>query len=98
MKIMDKKVFREIKIQKFRSLLIVSIVTVTVAMILGMRAGYPMIMATYEENMRHNNVADGRFTLTAPISDSNITQIRNDAEFLRSNNIADIEGSLISYS
>ena len=98
MKIMDRKVFREIKIQKFRSLLIVSIVTVTVAMILGMRAGYPMIMATYEENMRHNNVADGRFTLTAPISDSNITQIRNDAEFLRSNNIADIEGRLIIYS
>ncbi len=95
---MDKKVFREIKIQKFRSLLIVSIVTVTVAMILGMRAGYPMIMATYEENLRHNNVADGRFTLTAPIPHSNITQIRNDAEFLRSNNIADIEGRLIIYS
>ena len=98
MKIMDRKVFREIKQQKFRSLLIVSIVTVTIAMVLGMRAGYPMVMATYEENMRHNNIADGRFTLTAPIPDSNITQIRNDAEFMSSNNIADIEGRLIIYS
>ena len=67
MKIMDIKVFREIKQQKFRSLLIISIVAVTIAMVLGMRAGYPMVMASYEENLKYSNVADGRFTFTAPI-------------------------------
>ncbi len=95
MKIMDRKVLREIKNQKFRSLLIISIVTVTSAMILGMRGGHPMIMATYEENLRVNNVADGRFTFRSPIFESNVSQIKSDAEFMNSHQIADIEGRLI---
>ena len=98
MKIMDTKVFREIKQQKFRSILIVSIVAVTLAMVLGMRAGYPMIMASYEANLKNSNVADGRFTLTAPIPEESIEQIQNDTEFLTTNNIAAIEGRLIVYS
>ncbi len=98
MKIMDTKVFREIKQQKFRSILIVSIVAVTLTMVLGMRAGYPMMMASYEENLKNSNVADGRFTLTAPILGELIEQIENDTEFLTANDIADVEGRLITYS
>lgn len=98
MKIMDKKVFREIKNQKFRSILIVSIVAVTIAMILGMRAGYPMIMATYGENLIENNVADGRFSFRTPISEANVTAFQNDTQFMHDNHIADIEGRLYIYS
>ncbi|WP_457558634.1 ABC transporter permease [Candidatus Harpocratesius sp.] len=98
MNLMDIKVLREIKTQKFRSFLIITIVTVTIALILGMRSGGTMVLASYEENLRQNNVADGRFTFTAPVLDTNITQIQNDSVFLTKNNIADIEGRLIIYT
>ncbi|MCF2138761.1 MAG: ABC transporter permease [Candidatus Lokiarchaeota archaeon] len=98
MNLMDIKVLREIKIQKFRSFLIITIITVTIALILGMHSGGTMVLASYEENLRQNNVADGRFTFTAPVLDTNITQIQNDSVFLTKNNIADIEGRLIIYT
>ncbi|UYP45834.1 hypothetical protein NEF87_002119 [Candidatus Lokiarchaeum ossiferum] len=98
MKIMDIKVFREIKQQKFRSILIVSIVAVTLTMVLGMRAGYPMVIASYEENLRNSNVADGRFSLTAPVLEESVEKIQNDSEFLTNHKIADVEGRLITYT
>lgn len=78
MSIMDLKVLREIKTHKFRSFLIIISVALTLGMVIGMRGAYPMIMASYEEDLLQNNVADGRFTFTSvPIQESNITDIKN---------------------
>jgi putative ABC transport system permease protein len=95
MKIMDTKIFREIRLQKFRSILIISLVAITVTLIVGMRASYPMMMASYEENLILENTADGRFTFTSPFVDSNISELRDDTDFMESNNIAAIEGRII---
>ncbi|MBD3351675.1 MAG: FtsX-like permease family protein [Candidatus Lokiarchaeota archaeon] len=98
MKIMNIKALREIKNQKFRSIMIVGIVAVTITMLLGMRAGYPMIMASYEENLIDNNVADGRFTFSSFIAENNISLISEDETFLNDNNIDDVEGRLQFYT
>lgn len=98
MKLMNIKALREIKTQKFRSVMIVGIVAATITMLLGMRAAYPMIMETYEENLLENNVADGRFTFSGFIPDTNISLIKNDGSFMTDNHIEDIEGRLSLYT
>ncbi|RLI63864.1 MAG: hypothetical protein DRO88_08785, partial [Promethearchaeia archaeon] len=45
-----------------------------------------------------NHVADGRFTFTAPVMQTNISTIKQDSLFLEQNHIADIEGRLVIYS
>lgn len=98
MRLLDRKVWREIRSQKFRSILITSIVAVTIALIIGMRSGDTMVLATYEENLKLNNVADGRFSFTAPVLQANVSAIKQDSYFLDQNHIADIEGRLMIYS
>ncbi|MGV9173047.1 MAG: hypothetical protein ACOC35_10820, partial [Promethearchaeia archaeon] len=78
MSIMDLKVFREIKTHKFRSFLIIISVALTLGLIVGMRGAYPMIMASYREDLTQNNVADGRFTFSSAIQQSNVTKIDDD--------------------
>ncbi len=95
MSLLDLKVFREIKNQKFRSLIIMGSVAITLALIVGMRGGYPMLMASYRENLVQSNVADGRFLFTAPIEESTISAIQQDESFLEKNNIDKIEGRVI---
>ncbi len=46
MHLLDRKVWREIRTQKFRSILIASIVAVTIALIIGMRSGDTMVLAS----------------------------------------------------
>ncbi len=95
MKILDIKVFREIKTQKFRSILIIAIVAITLGMLIGMRAGYPMMEATYEKNLIENNMADGRFTFVNPILESNVSDIQDDVTYKNDRNIQSIEGRII---
>ena len=93
MSLLDKKVLREIMNQKFRSLLIIASVALTVGMVIGMRGAYPMIMASYEEDLKQNNVADGRFTFSAPIQESNVSAIGSD--ICEKCEIDEIEGRII---
>lgn len=95
---MNLKVLREIKNQKFRSLLIIAIVAVILGMLVGMRAGYPMMDATYELNMVENHVADGRYTFMNPILENNVSIIEEDEDFISENNIDRIEGRIIYQS
>ena len=98
MTLMDLKVFREIKTQKLRSLLIIGIVAVTVGMVSGMRVSYPMILENYNENLKERSVADGRFTFSSPIAETNVTDILADSTFLQNNNIQDLEGRIMFLS
>ena len=95
MNLMDLKVWREVKTQKLRSILIIGIVAITLSMVIGMRAGYPMMIATYEENLRQSNVADGRFTFASPMNESDLKTLKEDTEFLSQNKIDRLEGRLI---
>lgn len=94
MKIMTKKTLREIKNNKFRSLSIVLIVAITLAMLVGLRAAEPGLFATYNLNMREQHVADGTFSFTQMIDESNVTAISNNQTFLQQSDISEIEGRI----
>ncbi|NHJ46577.1 MAG: ABC transporter permease [Asgard group archaeon] len=98
MKIMSKKIFREIWRSKFRSASIVILVAFTVAFLGGMRASYPMILATYDLNRDTYNVADGRFSFNQPIHENNATALATNSSFLSNAKINRIEGRVIFYS
>ncbi|NPE09474.1 MAG: ABC transporter permease [Asgard group archaeon] len=98
MKIMTKKIFREIRTSKFRSFSIVILVAFTVAFLGGMRASYPMILETYNLNKETYNVADGRFTFFQPIQQNNLSVISTNSTFLTEANIDQIDGRVIFYS
>jgi putative ABC transport system permease protein len=95
MKIMNRKVFREIRFYKFRSLTIVAVIAISVALLTGLRASQPMVLSTYEENLIQNNVADGRFTFSSPILENNLSVIDNNKSFLSNAKIDKIEGRII---
>ncbi|MHA1115681.1 MAG: ABC transporter permease [Candidatus Heimdallarchaeaceae archaeon] len=94
MKIMTKKTLREIMNNKFRSLSIVLIVAITLGMLVGLRAAEPGLFATYKLNMREQNVADGTFSFTQMIDESNVTAISNNQTFLQHSDISEIEGRI----
>ncbi|MHA1667451.1 MAG: hypothetical protein ACTSUR_02240, partial [Candidatus Heimdallarchaeaceae archaeon] len=73
MKILTKKIFREIWRNKFRSILMVFVVSISLMLLAGMRAGYPILFNTYKLNQKTYNVADGIFTFSNPIQYSNLT-------------------------
>ncbi len=92
---MTKKIFREIWFNKFRSISIISVVAITVAMFSGMRAGYPMLLASYNLNREISNVADGRFTFLQPVNQDNLTVIKNNDVLLSKANIDRIDGRIL---
>ncbi|MHA1200335.1 MAG: ABC transporter permease [Candidatus Heimdallarchaeaceae archaeon] len=94
MKILNKKIFREIWKSKFRSFSIVLIVALTIALLAGLRAGHPVLFNTYDLNMTYYNVADGTFSFSEPIETNNVTEIRNNTVFMEENNITKIEGRI----
>ena len=98
MRIMNKKIFREIWFNKFRSISIILVVAITVAMFSGMRASYPMLLASYDLNRDINNVADGRFTFSQPINQDNLTTIKNNNQLLSDANIDRIDGRILFQS
>jgi len=81
MKIMTKKIFREIWSKKFRSFSIILVVAITLAMLAGFRACYPMVLETYDLNRDVYNVADGRFTFSQPIHQDNLTNLKENSEW-----------------
>jgi len=95
MSLMDLKVLREIKSNKFRSILIIITVALTIALVVGMRGGYPMLMASYEENLLKQNVADGRFTFSSSIQQANVSIIEQDKDFLKEQHLDEIEGRIL---
>ncbi len=94
MKILTKKIFRDIWDSKFRSLSIVIIIALTVMLLAGLRAGHPVLFNTYDLNLEYYNVADGTFTFSEPIDSDNVTLIRDDIGFMNQNNISNIEGRI----
>ncbi|NPD90312.1 MAG: FtsX-like permease family protein [Asgard group archaeon] len=94
MKILTKKIFREMKENKFRSLSIIIIIALTVMLLAGLRASHPVLFNTYELNQRYYDVADGTFTFSEPMELNNVTAIKNNIEFMDQNNIANIEGRI----
>ncbi len=95
MNILNTKIFREIRINKGRSITIISVVAITFALLAGMRASGPMLYDSLDQNHIEKNVADGRMQFIQPILQSNITSIRNDNTFLDNSNIDRIEGRLV---
>ncbi|MCG3221779.1 MAG: FtsX-like permease family protein, partial [Candidatus Heimdallarchaeota archaeon] len=94
MKILTKKIFREIKENKFKSLSIILIVALTIMLLAGLRAGHPVLFNTFELNQKYYNVADGIFTFSEPMESNNITAIRNNIDFMNQNKIVKIEGRI----
>ena len=95
---MTKKIFREIWASKFRSISIIIIVASTVAFLAGMRASYPMILATYDLNRETYNVADGRFTFNQPIHQNNLSLIESNNTILEDMRIDQIDGRILFYT
>ena len=95
MDIMTKKIFREIWSKKFRSFSIILVVAITLAMLTGLRASYPMMLETYDLNRDVYNVADGRFSFSKPIHQDNLTNLKENSEFLTQSNIDRIDGRII---
>ncbi|MHA1400678.1 MAG: ABC transporter permease [Candidatus Heimdallarchaeaceae archaeon] len=95
MRIMVKKIFREIWRNKFRSLSIIIVVTVSLALLVGLRSGNPILFDTYDLNMKEFNVADGTFTFSEPIDEGNITAIQNNQTLLSEAKIDLIEGRIL---
>ena len=98
MKIMTKKIFREIWINKFRSLSIVIIVAVSLALLSGMRAGYPMILSTYKLNTETYNIADGRFTFVQPIDQQNVTTLDSSTSLKSQLGLKEVMGRILFHS
>ncbi|HUU77534.1 MAG TPA: FtsX-like permease family protein [candidate division Zixibacteria bacterium] len=98
MKIMTKKIFREMWFNKFRSLSIVIIVAVSLALLSGIRASYPMIMSTYNLNRDTYNVADGRFTFMQPIDEENVSIIQNNPSLKSDFGIEEIMGRILFHT
>ncbi|MCE7743067.1 MAG: FtsX-like permease family protein, partial [Candidatus Heimdallarchaeota archaeon] len=94
MKILTKKMFREIWKSKFRSLSIVLIIALTITLLAGLRAGHPVLFNTYDLNLTYYNVADGTFSFSEPIEANNVTEIRENIAFMEENNITKIEGRI----
>ncbi len=92
---MTKKIFREIWSKKFRSFSIILVVAITLAMLTGLRASYPMMLETYDLNRDVYNVADGRFSFSQPIHQDNLTNLKENSEFLTQSNIDRIDGRII---
>ncbi len=82
MKILSKKLFREIWRNKFRSISIVLVIAISIALLSGLRAGHPILFNTYELNQNYYNVADGTFSFLEPVVDTNVSTIKTNSSFL----------------
>ncbi|MHA1244975.1 MAG: ABC transporter permease [Candidatus Heimdallarchaeota archaeon] len=95
---MTKKIFRDMWQNKFRSFSIILMVAITVAMLSGLRAGYPLLLATYDLNRETYNVADGRFSFYQPIDQDNVSAIKADTALLEDAKIDRIEGRILIHT
>ena len=94
MRILTKKIFREIWDSKFRSLSIILIVANTIMLLAGLRAAHPVFFNAYDLNMIESNVADGTFSFSEPIGEDNVTMIEEDIVFMNQNHISSIDGRI----
>ncbi|MHA1397459.1 MAG: ABC transporter permease [Candidatus Heimdallarchaeaceae archaeon] len=94
MRILTKKIFREIWRNKFRSILMISVVSISLMLLAGMRAGYPILFNTYKLNQKTYNVADGIFTFSNPIQYSNLTNLRQNTQLLETYEIDRLDGRI----
>ncbi|MBY9000666.1 MAG: ABC transporter permease [Candidatus Heimdallarchaeota archaeon] len=94
MKILTKKLFREIWRNKFRSISIVLVIAISITLLSGLRAGHPVLFNTYELNQEYYNVADGTFSFSEPIGNNNISSIKTNSSFLDDFSIDRIESRI----
>ena len=94
MKILTKKIFREIWDNKFRSLSIVIVIALSITLLSGMRAGHPVLFNTYDLNQEYYNVADGTFTFSEPLGNANVTDIKANSSFLEEFRIDSLESRI----
>ncbi len=94
MKILTKKLFREIWRNKFRSVSIILVIAISIALLSGLRAGQPVIFNTYELNQEYYNVADGTFSFSEPLENTNVSTIKTNSGFLDEFSIDRIESRI----
>ncbi len=94
MKIMTKKLFREIWRNKLRSISIVLVIAISIALLSGLRAGQPVLFNTYELNQEYYNVADGIFSFSEPLENTNVSTIKTNSSFLDEFSIDRIESRI----
>ena len=98
MKILTKKLFREIWRNKFRSISIVLVIAISIALLSGLRAGQPVLFNTYELNQEYYNVADGIFSFSEPLGNTNVSTIVTNSSFLDEFSIDRVESRIYFFT
>jgi len=94
MKILTKKLFREVWRNKFRSVSIVLVIAISITLLSGLRAGQPVLFNTYELNQDYYNVADGTFSFSEPLGNTNVSTIKTNSSFLDEFSIDRVESRI----
>ncbi len=94
MKILTKKLFRDIWRNKFRSISIVLVIAISIALLSGLRAGEPVLFNSYELNQDYYNVADGIFSFSEPVGNNNISTLTTNSSFLDEISVDRIESRI----
>ena len=97
MKILTKKIFREIRLNKFRSVVIVLTVTITIALgigLLNIKDSYDATITAHYQNLQN---ADLRVRLGEFIPDQNLTEWLSQSD-IQEAGIEDLEGRIFQYA
>jgi putative ABC transport system permease protein len=97
LKILTKKIFREFRFNKFRSLVIVITVTITITLgigLLNIKDSYDATIAAHHENL---NNADLRIRLNEYIPENNLSSWLSDQE-VQSAGVENLEGRIFLYT
>ncbi|MFX1507180.1 MAG: ABC transporter permease [Promethearchaeota archaeon] len=97
MKILTKKIFREIRFNKFRSSLIILTVFLALTLGLGLINLKDSAMASIAETNRQLNNADLRIRLTEYMPESEIESLLNESQ-KKATGVTDLEGRIFEYA
>lgn len=97
MKIMTKKVLREFRFNKFRSISIVVTVALSVAFLVGLNAALQSMNASLEKNHEIFNNAEVRIRYPTFLNSSSVTELPDLEDMQRAGVIA-VEGRIFLYS
>ncbi|MHA2364902.1 MAG: ABC transporter permease [Candidatus Hodarchaeales archaeon] len=99
MKILNKKVYREIlKKNKFRSAVIIITITLTVGFLFGLANLEGVIYSSYDLNMEKLNTPELRLHFDRFIDEKNITSLLENQTMLNAGEIENIEGRLFLHA
>ena len=97
MKILTKKIIREFRFNKFRSLVIVITVTITITLgigLLNIKDSYDATIAAHHDNL---NNADLRIRLNEYIPEDNLSSWLSDKD-IQSADVENLEGRIFLYT